>query len=122
MSKFFSGFVFLILALFIVSLSAQDVNVSGDWELTMETPRGEVTQEVHFEQDGKNLTVTMTGPRGEAEGEGTINGNEIEWSIIRSTDRGEFTMTFTGTVEGNEMSGEVQLGDFGSREWTAKKK
>jgi hypothetical protein len=49
-------------------------------------------------------------------------GSEIEWTITRSTPRGEFTMTYTGKIEGDTMSGEVQMGDFGSSEWKAKKK
>jgi len=123
MSKFHSFFMFFILVFFAISLSAQDVNVTGDWEISMETPRGPMTQEMHFEQDGEKLTVTMTTRRGdEITGEGTVKGNEIEWSIIRSTPRGEFTMNYKGTVEGDTMSGEVQMGDRGSMEWTAKKK
>lgn len=123
MSKFYSFFMCFILVFFAISLSAQDVNVTGDWELSMETQRGPMTQEMHFEQDGEKLTVTMTTRRGdEITGEGTIKGNEIEWTITRSTPRGEFMMTYKGTVEGDTMSGEVQMGDRGSMEWTAKKK
>jgi hypothetical protein len=59
---------------------------------------------------------------GEVKAEGTIKGNEIEWTITRSIPRGDFTITYKGKVEGNSMSGTVQMGDFGSREWTAKKK
>jgi len=113
-----------ILVFFAISLSAQDVDVTGDWEISMETPRGPMTQEMYFEQDGEKLTVTMTTRGGdEITGEGTIKGNEIEWSITRSGREGqEFTMTYKGTVEGDTMSGEVQMGDRGSSEWTAKKK
>lgn len=124
MSKFHSFFMCFILVFFAISLSAQDVNVTGDWEISMETPRGPMTQEIHFEQDGEKLTVTMTTRRGdEITGEGTVKGNEIEWSITRSGRGGqEFKMTYKGTVEGDTMSGEVQMGDRGSMEWTAKKK
>lgn len=119
MSKIYSVFTFLIFVLLSLSLSAQEVDVSGDWELTMETPQGEITMEVHFDQDGENLTVTITEPRGEIEGDGTISGNEIEWTVTRSTPSGEMTMTYTGTVDGETMSGEVQIGNFGSAQWKA---
>ncbi|MBN1272735.1 MAG: hypothetical protein JXB26_10750 [Candidatus Aminicenantes bacterium] len=115
---FVSLFFFITGALFI---TAQDVNVTGDWELTIQTPRGERTQQAHFEQDGENLTVTMEGRQGQIEAKGTVKGNKIEWSVTRETPRGEFTMTYTGTVEGDTMSGEVQMGDFGSGEWSAKR-
>jgi len=123
MSKIHSVFTFIALALLAFSLSAQEVDVTGDWELTMETRRGEMTRDINFVQEGENLTVTMEGRGGgEVTGEGTIKGNNIEWTITRSTPRGEMTMTYTGKVDGDTMSGEVQMGDFGSSEWNAKKK
>ena len=122
MLKSCSALILFILAVFSLSLSAQDVDLSGEWEMKMETPRGEMTQTLTFEQDGEKITVTMTGRRGETTGEGTIKGNKIEWTVTRSTQRGDFTMTYTGTVEGNKMSGTVAMGDFGEREWTAEKK
>jgi hypothetical protein len=123
MSKIHSVFTFIALALLAFSLSAQEVDVTGDWELTMETRRGEMTRGVNFVQEGENLTVTMEGRGGgEVTGEGTIKGNDIEWTITRSTPRGEMTMTYTGKVDGDTMSGEVQLGDFGSATWKAVRK
>lgn len=105
----------------VLMTGAQQVDVTGDWELTVQTPRGDRTQQVHFEQDGENLTVTMEGRRGPIEAKGSVKGNDIEWSFTRETPRGEFTMTYTGTVEGDTMSGEVQMGDFGTGEWSAKR-
>ena len=122
MSKKYAIFTFCILVLLAIYLSAQEVNVTGDWEMTITTPRGERTPNIHFEQEGEKLTVTMQGRRGEVTAEGTVKGNEIEWTITRSTPRGEFTMTYTGKIEGDTMSGKVQMGDFGSSEWKAEKK
>ncbi len=122
MCKKYVFFTFCILVLLAVSLSAQEVNVTGDWEMTITTPRGERTRDIHFEQEGEKLTVTMQGRSGEVKAEGTVKGNELAWTITRSTSRGEFTMTYTGKIEGDTMSGEVQMGDFGASEWNAKKK
>lgn len=122
MKKSCSVFAVLLLVSLPILLSAQEVNVTGDWEMTTEGRRGETTSNIHFEQDGENLTVTMEGRGGEIKGKGTIKGNKIEWTITRSTERGEFTMTYTGTVEGDTMSGEMQMGERGSRPWKAKRK
>lgn len=123
MRKLYAALTMLTFVLIPILLTAQDVNVTGDWEMTVKSPRGERTRNIHFEQDGEKLTVTMEGRGGEKiTGEGTIKENKIEWSITRSTPRGEFTITYTGTVEGDTMSGEAQMGDFGSMEWTAKRK
>ncbi len=125
MSKTKSLIALCAMVLLVLPLAAQQVNVSGDWEMTS-TGRGgqERTTPIHFEQDGEKITVTMQGFRGnEMKGEGTIKGNEIEWSFtISIPERGDMTMTYKGKVEGDTMSGTVQRGDFGSSEWKAKKK
>ncbi len=117
-------FIFALSLLFFLALSlnALDVDVSGEWELTMQTRRGERTMDFRFEQEGEKITLTWTGRRGEMKAEGTIKGNEIEWSFTRETPRGDFTMTYKGKVEGDTMTGTMQMGERGSAEWTAKKK
>jgi len=114
--------IFVLMSL--AYLPGQDkVNVSGDWEITLITPRGERTSDITFVQEGENLKVTMKDPRGaEISGTGTVKGNEIEWTVTRSTPRGEMTLTYKGKVEGDSMAGQVQMGDFGSADWKAKRK
>lgn len=124
MSKSLKAFALGILILAGLSLFALAVDVSGTWEFTMQTPRGdERTSEMKIEQEGENIKVTMEGFQGdEMTGEGTIKEDQIEWTVNISTQRGDFSITYKGTVEGNAMSGEAQMGDFGTMEWSAKKK
>ena len=117
----------LSLLLSFLSLSALAVDVSGEWEMTTEGRQGPRTSTFKIEQDGEKITVTMEGMgmRGggeEMKGEGTIKGNKIEWTITMSTERGDFTINYTGTVEGDTMTGERKMGDREGREFTAKKK
>ena len=122
MTKTYLSVAFALVFLMIGLAGATYVDVTGDWEMTMVTQRGERTSTVHFEQDGEKITVTMEGRQGdEITGEGTIKGNEIEWTIFRSTPRGDMTMAYKGTVDGDTMSGTVAMGDFGSFDWTAKR-
>lgn len=127
MKKVCSMLAIIALVLFPALLSGQDINVTGDWEMTSETPRGERTQTIHIEQDGEKLTITMQGGMrggqggGEMTAEGTIQGYKVEWSFTRSTPRGEFTIKYTGTVDGDTMTGEVERGQ-GTSPWTAKRK
>lgn len=118
-------FIYVVIACFglFPFLLARNVDVSGNWELTMQSPRGESTSDITFILEGDKLTVTMEGMRGggEVTGEGTITGSTIEWSVTRETPRGEFTMTYTGTVSDNTMSGEVQMMNR-TIEWIATKK
>jgi hypothetical protein len=131
MKKFYSMIAMMALVLFPVMSSGQDIDLTGDWEMSTESPRGPRTQTIHIEQDGEKLTVTMTGGPGRRGGqggggeiaaEGTIKGNKVEWSFTRNTPRGDFTTKYTGTVEGDTMSGEVDRGQRGTASWSAKRK
>ena len=117
----------LIMAVAMTGLAATaaqaQVNVGGDWTLTMTTPRGERTNDVTFVQDGETLTVTMKSERGESTGAGTLKGQDIEWTVTRQTPRGEFTVTYKGKIaDENTMGGEAQMGDFGAMQWKATRK
>jgi len=111
----------LILGLMVFAAYAL-VDVSGVWEMSSEGRQGPMTRDITIVQDGDKITVTMPGRQGEEiTGEGTVDGNNIQWSITRESPRGEFTMNYKGTVDGDTMSGTSSVMDR-EMEWTAKKK
>lgn len=98
------------------------VDVSGQWDMTRQTPRGEQTSTITFIQDGEKLTVKMPGRNGEEmTGTGTIKGSELEWTITRTGPQGEMTITYKAKVEGDKMTGTTQFGER-TMDWTAVKK
>ena len=86
----------------------------GTWNLTMQTPMGERRSTLTLSTAGG----TLTGKQ-EAEGntteiaEGTVNGNELSWKVS-ITNPMPLTLTFTGTVDGDTLSGSADTGMFGS--------
>jgi hypothetical protein len=117
----------LVMALAMVfvlqGLSADKADVTGKWELRVQSPRGERTRDIEFKQDGESLTVIMQGRRGgTVEAKGSVKGNNIEWSVSRESRRGEFTMTYKGTIAGDSMKGEMDMGGRGPMTWSAKRK
>lgn len=119
----FCSLAFFLLALNPALGAVQGTDISGDWQLTVQSPRGPMTIEASFVQEGTRLTVTMTGPRGdESVGEGRIEGQAVRWSISRTTGSGERTVVYQGTVKGSTMSGTADLGERGTVTWTATKK
>jgi len=101
---------------------AKPVNIAGEWEMTMPGPQGEMTQTVTFVQDNAKINVTMVSPMGEAKGEGTVEGNDVKWSITINTPNGDFTIGFKAKVEGDKMTGEMDLGEMGPAPFTGQKK
>ena len=123
MSKILKTLALGILILWGASFYALAVDISGTWDMTIQTDRGDWNTELTIEQEGEKIKVTMPGWQGDQiEGEGIVKDNKIEFTFNISTQRGDFSITYTGTVEGDTMSGEADMGDFGTMQWTAKKK
>ncbi|MBE3125237.1 MAG: hypothetical protein IMZ57_06225 [Acidobacteria bacterium] len=108
----------------VLSLAAWAVDISGTWEMSSPGRDGAMmTRDITIVQEGNKIKVTMPGrPGGDPiTGEGTLEGNAIEWKIVRQGPQGEMVMTYKGTVDGNTMKGTTMRMDQ-EVEWTAKKK
>jgi len=106
-----------------VSAQSGQTDVSGSWELVIETQHGEMTSAVRFVQDGEKLKVSMTGPRGgETNGEGSVKGGNIQWTVIRTTAEGQRTVVYKGTVQDGTMSGQAEIDGGRSAPWKAVKR
>ena len=114
----------------ILTLAVWAADVSGTWEMSSPGRGGEMmTRDITIAQDGNKIKVTMPGrpgPNGEPGtpivGEGTIEGNAIEWTVVMQRPDGqEMKMVYKGTVDGNTMKGTTMRRDQ-EVEWTAKKK
>ena len=90
------------------------MSADGTWNLTMQTPMGERRSTLTLSTAGG----TLTGKQ-EAEGDttdiadGTVNGNDVSWKVS-ITNPMPLTLTFSGTVEGNTLTGSADTGMFGS--------
>ena len=96
-------------------------NITGTWNGTVETSQGTGSPTFTFKQEGEKLTGNYKGQLGEAPLTGTLKGNDITFSFKLNFQGEEFTITYTGKVEGNNMKGKAQLGQLGEANWTAKK-
>ncbi len=106
-----------------VARTADKVDVSGEWEITIQSPQGTFTPSAVFQQDGEKLTGTYKGRFGESKLEGTVKEKAIQWKTTISIQGESANLVYKGTVESaDEMKGSVELGDFGTSEWKAKRK
>lgn len=100
---------------------SEKMDVSGAWSFEVETATGTSFPTFTFKQEGETLTGQFKGAFGEAPLTGTVKGNEIRFSFKVRTQATEVTFIYTGTAEKNSMKGLVELGNFGSGTWTAKR-
>lgn len=100
----------------------EDVEVTGTWAVTIETPQGTGTPTLILKQEGEKITGTYKGRMGESKVEGTLKGNEIKLQFTLKFQDQEVAITYAGRAEKESMKGTAQFGEFGSGTWTAKRK
>ena len=113
----------------LLTVAALAADVSGTWVMSRPGRGGEMMEsDITIAQTGNAIKVTMPGrpnqdgtPGEPIVGDGTVEGNAIQWKIVRQTPRGEMTMEYKGTVDGATMKGTFAMMDR-EVEWTAKKK
>ena len=90
------------------------MTVDGNWQLVVSTPMGERRATLSLKTEGDTLTGTQLANGNTAEiFDGTVNGNQLSWKVSIS-DPMPLTLEFNGTVDGDEVTGSVTLGNFGS--------
>lgn len=103
------------------SAFAADANVTGEWDMSVETQAGTGTPHFSLKQDGGKLTGTYKGMLGEAPVTGTVKGNDVTISFEVNAQGTDLAVSYTGTVDGATMKGTVKLGDLGEGTFTGKK-
>jgi hypothetical protein len=90
------------------------MSVDGSWNLTMETPMGERSATLDVTSAGGALTGTQSADGNSAAiFDGSVNGNDVAWKVSITTPM-PMTLEYTATVDGDAMSGQMQIGVFGS--------
>ena len=102
--------------------AAKVTDVTGTWELNVESPMGSRASDAIFSQTGETLGGKMVSPRGEVPLTGAMKGDAINFSITVNAQGQTLQIDYTGTVTGDTMSGTVVFGSFGDGKWTGKKK
>ncbi|MGB9365558.1 MAG: hypothetical protein WCE79_06065 [Xanthobacteraceae bacterium] len=86
----------------------------GTWNITMNTPMGERTSTLTFSTSGGTLTGQQESDGDTTDiAEGTVDGDNVSWQIAIRKPM-PLTLTFSGTVDGDSISGTADTGMFGS--------
>ena len=99
-----------------------DVNVTGVWDMSVETPNGTIENVATLKQEGEKLTGTLASQMGEIAMEGTVVGNEIKWVLNIDMGGQQVAIAFAGKIEGETMAGVFEMGGMGTAGWSAKKR
>jgi len=101
--------------------SGAPAQVAGDWEIHVEYMMGESDHSMTLEQQGNDLKGSYRSQYEWTEVKGQVNGDRVEFSTRLGYQSNRVTYAYSGTVAGDTMSGDVDLGEYWSARWTAKK-
>ena len=94
----------------------------GTWLVTMESPRGTREGTLELSVQGSALTGTWSGPQGSQEfSGGSIERAAISWRVEMEGPMGKMALNFSGTVDGDSITGSVEFGGRGGGSFTAKR-
>jgi hypothetical protein len=115
----------LICALALFASLALAADVSGTWQITVETSQGTGSPTVVFQQQGEKLTGTFTSQIfGEAKITGVVKGNAIEFGFEGEAGGQKIQVSYKGTIESaTAMKGTAAYAGFDEKAtWSATKK
>ncbi len=98
-------------------------SITGTWSLSLNSPQGPMDVTLDVRQNGTALTGTTSSMVGTAQiVSGSINGSNFHFIVnINSPEIGNISVTFAGTVQGNRMTGTVDVPGMGSMDFTGSK-
>jgi hypothetical protein len=94
-------------------------NIAGRWQFTVELSMGTGHPVVTFEQQGEKITGTYEGRYGTSKLEGTVNDNQVEFTIAVEAEGTRVAGVFSGVYENDRMRGNVEYEGAGDGTWTA---
>lgn len=96
-------------------------NADGVWETVTNTPMGQQKATMTLATDGDVLTGTLASAQGTTTiKDGKVDGDKLTWKADIESPM-PMTLSFSATVDGDAISGNVALGAFGNASFEGKR-
>jgi hypothetical protein len=99
--------------------AAAQIDLTGDWDMTIQSPQGTNTVKVTLTQDGEKVSGLFKSPLGELPVTGALTGDDLTIAFTLPIQGQSIDIVMTGKVEGPTLAGKAQFGGFGEGDWTA---
>jgi seryl-tRNA(Sec) selenium transferase len=97
-------------------------NLSGRWDVSIEYAASAGTHTLHLKQDGNQLAGTHQGEFIARDIFGSIDGEDIRLASNLMESHGDaLSFQFSGKLQGDSMSGTLDMGEYLSAKWSAKR-
>jgi D-glucosaminate-6-phosphate ammonia-lyase len=95
--------------------------IAGRWDVTVQYAAGTAEHKLFLNTKGNKVNGTHVGWAFEGELNGAIDGDKVQLATVLPVGGQRLTYGFSGRVNGDQMSGDVDLGEYGNAKWTAKR-
>jgi seryl-tRNA(Sec) selenium transferase len=95
--------------------------VAGQWNLEIRFVRGSAMHTLILEQHGSELLGTHLGEFVSGDLTGKVQSDRVRFHGLQRIQGQTLSYDFKGTVTGDKMSGQVNLGEYGEAEWSAER-
>lgn len=106
----------------VVAQEAKKVDITGQWEMTVDSPQGQMVVTANYKQAGETLTGSHVSEMGEAPLKGTVKGTDIEYTVNLDMGGQSMSIAHKAKIEGDVIKGSADLAGMGSFTFTAKRK
>lgn len=99
--------------------SGEPSAIAGNWNVKIEFPLGTSNHKLTIVQSGGTLAGFHEGETVGGDLRGSIYGNEAHFRSRHAIQGTAIGYEFTGIVDGNKMSGDLNMGEYGPAKWSA---
>jgi D-glucosaminate-6-phosphate ammonia-lyase len=96
-------------------------DISGTWEVDMHYEVGSSRHKLVLVAHGHNVSGLHQGWAYQGDVKGYVDGDRVKLHSTHPADGNTLSYTFTGSVSGDAMSGDVDLGEYGKAKWQARR-
>ena len=98
--------------------AGKPADVAGTWDLSVTSPNGTGNRLLKLQQDGEKLAGEIESSVGTGKVAGSVKGTTIAFTATVTMEAGTFEIQYTGKVDGDKMSGDVDFGEYGRGTWS----
>jgi L-seryl-tRNA(Ser) seleniumtransferase len=103
------------------SPAAPATEIAGVWNANIQYEVGSAQHKLQLTTNGNSVSGSHAGWAYKGSVAGSIDGSRVDLRSTMPCEGTHLTYRFTGTVAGDQMSGEVSLGEYGRARFTARR-